>query len=184
MNLTSPISKPEPATVWLTGLSGSGKSTIANIVLGELQERLVQAFIVDGDDLREGLNCDLGFSAEDRMENVRRVGEVSILFARAGFITIVPVISPYKLSRQAVRERHEKAGVTFFEVHVAAPLAACEERDPKGLYAKARSGEIPLFTGVSDPYEAPEVADLVLHTENETAQASGHKVLQMLGLVD
>lgn len=136
--------------------------------------------MIDGDDLREGLNADLGFSREDRLENVRRVGEVALLFAKAGFVCLVTVISPYRSARAAVRERHRAEGLPFFEVHVATPLSICEARDPKGLYARARSGEIPAFTGVSDPYEPPERPDLILVANGESPGRSAGRVVAML----
>src|SRR3954454_15699638 len=150
------------ATVWLTGLSGSGKSTVAV----ELERRLVDlgrpAYILDGDNLRHGLNADLGFSDEDRSENVRRVGEVARLMADAGVVALVPVISPFRAGRDGVRAMHEAAGVPFLEVYVDTPIEVCEQRDPKGLYAKARAGEITGFTGIDSPYEPPASPELVL----------------------
>ncbi|QGG93752.1 adenylyl-sulfate kinase [Actinomarinicola tropica] len=150
------------ATVWLTGLSGSGKSTVAF----EVERRLVAsgrpAYVLDGDNLRHGLNAGLGFSAEDRAENVRRVGEVALLLADAGVVALAPLVSPYRVDRARVRSRHESAALPFLEVHVATPLEECERRDPKGLYAKARAGEISGMTGIDDPWEPPEHPDLVL----------------------
>ncbi|OXM71935.1 MULTISPECIES: adenylyl-sulfate kinase [Amycolatopsis] len=149
-------------TVWLTGLSASGKSTIAV----ELERRLVAAgrpaYLLDGDNLRHGLNADLGFGAADRAENVRRVGEVARLFADAGVVAVASLISPYRADRAQVREVHERAGLPFLEVFVDTPLEVCEARDPKGMYAKARAGEIRGFTGIDDPYEAPVAPDLVV----------------------
>lgn len=153
------------ATLWFTGLSGSGKSTVAEHLLARLEERAVRALVLDGDDLREGLNADLGFSAVDRSENVRRVGEVALLFARSGHVVLVPVISPYAADRERVRRRHEDGAVPFLEIHVATPLEICEARDPKGLYKKARAGAIDQFTGVSDPYEIPVAPDIRLETD-------------------
>jgi bifunctional enzyme CysN/CysC len=149
-------------TVWFTGLSGSGKSTIASAVAVDLTARGVLTYTLDGDNLRHGLNGDLGFSAEARTENVRRVAEVARLFADSGLVTLVPLISPYRAGRELARTLHEAAGLTFLEVFVDTPLEICEARDPKGLYAKARAGELTGFTGVDDPYEPPEVPDLVL----------------------
>lgn len=150
------------ATVWLTGLSGSGKSTVAF----EVEQRLVAegrpAYVLDGDNLRHGLNADLGFSAEDRAENVRRVGEVALLLADAGVVAIAPLVSPYRADRDRVRARHGGAGIPFFEVHVATPLEECERRDPKGLYARARAGEISGLTGIDDPWEPPLAPELEL----------------------
>jgi len=150
------------ATVWLTGLSGSGKSTVAV----ELERLLVAdgrpAYRLDGDNLRHGLNADLGFSEADRHENVRRAGEVARLLADAGVVAIVPLISPYRAARDRVRELHGSDGLPFLEVFVDTPLEECERRDPKGLYAKARAGEITGFTGIDDPYEAPANPEVVL----------------------
>jgi bifunctional enzyme CysN/CysC len=154
------------ATIWLTGLSGSGKSSVAV----ELERRLVAAgrpaYLLDGDNLRHGLTADLGFSKADRAENVRRVGEVARLFADAGVVAIVSLISPYQGDRERVRAAHEQTGVPFFEVFVDTPLATCEARDPKGMYAKARAGEITGFTGVDDPYERPPAPEVVLRPEH------------------
>jgi bifunctional enzyme CysN/CysC len=148
------------ATVWFTGLSGSGKSTLANAVAARLFELDRPAYVLDGDNVRHGLNADLGFSAADRAENVRRVGEVAALMADAGLVVLVPVISPYRADRDRVREAHRTADLTFVEVFVDTPLDVCEQRDPKGLYAKARAGQITGMTGIDDPYEAPEHAEL------------------------
>lgn len=148
--------------IWLTGLSGSGKSTVAV----ELERLLIAsgqaAYLLDGDNLRHGLNADLGFSEADRMENIRRVSEVSTLFADAGLAVVVPLISPYRSARAAARDRVEGAGLRFVEVFVDTPLELCEERDPKGLYAKARAGEITSMTGIDDPYEVPTAAEVTL----------------------
>ncbi len=143
------------ATLWLTGLSGSGKSTIAVELERQLLAAGRPAYLLDGDNLRHGLNGDLGFSAEDRDENVRRVGHVARLFCDAGVVAIVPLISPYRAARDLVRELHATADLPFLEVFVDTPLEVCESRDPKGLYAKARAGEITGMTGIDDPYEAP-----------------------------
>ncbi len=148
--------------LWFTGLSGSGKSTLARAV----EERLVRSgrlvYVLDGDNVRHGLNADLGFSPEDREENIRRIGQVAALFADAGALTLTAFISPYRRDRDRARE---VAGPgSFVEIFLDVPLAACEERDPKGLYRKARSGEIPEFTGISAPYEAPESPELTLDT--------------------
>jgi bifunctional enzyme CysN/CysC len=150
------------ATVWLTGLSGSGKSTVAVALERLLVTSGRPAYRLDGDNLRHGLNADLGFTADDRAENVRRAGEVARLLADAGVVAIVPLISPYRAGRDASRAAHEEAGLAFLEVFVDTPIEECERRDPKGLYAKARAGEITGFTGVDDPYEAPLEPDLVL----------------------
>jgi bifunctional enzyme CysN/CysC len=168
------------ATVWFTGLSGSGKSTVAVEVERLMVETGRPAYLLDGDNLRHGLNGDLGFSAEDRSENVRRVGEVARLFADAGVVALVPVISPYVVDRDRVREIHRMAALPFLEVHVDTPLDVCEARDPKGLYAKARAGEISGFTGIDDPYEAPPSPDLRLTPEDGSPQAQARKVLALL----
>lgn len=169
------------ATVWLTGLSGSGKSTVA----GALERLLVlagrPAYRLDGDNLRHGLNSDLGFSAEDRHENVRRAGEVAAILAEAGVVAIVPVISPYRRGRDAVRAIHAERGLPFFEVFVDTPIEVCEQRDPKGLYAKARAGEITGFTGVDDPYEAPLSAELVLTPDHGDPTDQATLILPLLG---
>jgi bifunctional enzyme CysN/CysC len=156
-------------TLWLTGLSGSGKSTVAV----ELEQQLIRsgrpAYLLDGDNLRFGLNGDLGFSAEDRDENVRRVAHVARLFADAGVVAIVPLISPYRAARQLARDLHVAADLPFAEVFVDTPLAVCEARDPKGLYAKARAGEITGMTGIDDPYEAPENPEFRLTPDQGSA---------------
>jgi len=170
------------ATVWLTGLSGSGKSTIAGELTRLLIERGSATYTLDGDNLRHGLNGDLGFSAEDRNENVRRVAEVARLFADAGVVAVVPVISPYRAGRDQARALHDAARLPFFEVFVHAPIDVCEQRDPKGLYAKARAGEITGFTGVDDPYEPPEHPDLVIESETDSPEAAAQKVLELLDL--
>jgi bifunctional enzyme CysN/CysC len=168
------------ATVWFTGLSGSGKSTVA----AELERALVAAgrpaYLLDGDNLRHGLNADLGFSAADRSENIRRVGEVARLFADAGVVALVPVISPYRADRDRARSIHEAAGVPFVEVFVDTPLDVCEARDPKGLYAKARAGEIKGFTGIDDPYEAPVRPDLRLTPADGDPAAQASLVVKLL----
>ena len=162
------------ATLWFTGLSGSGKSTVAAAVEQLLIERGRHAYLLDGDNLRHGLNGDLGFTSEDRDENVRRVGEVARLFADAGVVALVPLISPYREARSLVRGMHDAAGLAFFEIFVDTPIELCEKRDPKGLYAKARAGEITGFTGVDDPYESPESPELVLTADmgDPAAQAA------------
>ncbi|MGW4327729.1 adenylyl-sulfate kinase [Nocardia sp. NPDC004573] len=171
-------------TVWLTGLSGSGKSTVAV----ELERRLVAAgrpaFLLDGDNLRHGLNSDLGFSAADREENVRRVGEVAKLFAEAGVVAVVSLISPYRADRDRVRAAHEAAGIPFLEVFVDTPLAVCEARDPKGMYAKARAGEIRGFTGIDDPYEAPTEAEIILRPDHGDPASMAATIIARLSRMD
>jgi bifunctional enzyme CysN/CysC len=173
--------RPWPgATLWFTGLSGSGKSTVA----AEVERRLVEAgrpaYLLDGDNVRHGLNGDLGFSAADRAENVRRVGHVARLFADAGVVAVVPLISPYRADRALVRALHAAAGLPFVEVFVDTPIDLCEQRDPKGLYAKARAGEITGFTGIDDPYETPERAELVLRPSDGDPAAMAARVLALL----
>ncbi|MBV9660492.1 MAG: adenylyl-sulfate kinase [Acidimicrobiales bacterium] len=169
-------------TIWFTGLSGSGKSTVAV----EVERRLVgsgrPAYLLDGDNLRHGLNADLGFGAGDRAENVRRVGEVARLFADAGLVAVVSLVSPYRADRDRVRAAHEAAGLRFVEIFMDTPLDVCEGRDPKGLYAKARAGEIRGFTGVDDPYEAPGRPDLVLRPGHGGPTAMADLVVGELGL--
>ncbi len=155
--------------LWLTGLPGSGKSTLAFNLERRLFDSGKQAYAIDGDNLRHGLNSDLGFSPEDRSENVRRVGEVAALYANAGTIAITAFISPYRSDRRGARKA---AGRYFHEIYLSASLEVCEERDPKGHYLKARKGEIPDFTGVSAPYEEPENPDLVIDTGAMTVEES------------
>jgi bifunctional enzyme CysN/CysC len=157
------------ATIWMTGLSGSGKSTIATAIEHTLVEAGRPAFMLDGDNLRHGLNSNLGFSEQDRNENVRRVGEVAKILAESGTVAIASLVSPYRAERDRVRAIHEEAGIPFFEVFVDTPLEECERRDPKGLYAKARAGEIPDLTGVGSPYEAPTSPALVTSPDLEEA---------------
>lgn len=167
-------------TIWLTGLSGSGKSSVA----AEVERRLVAsgrpAYLLDGDNLRHGINAGLGFSAADRRENVRRAGEVARLFADAGMVAVVSLISPYRADRDLVRAVHQRDGLPFVEVFVDTPLAVCEERDPKGMYAKARAGEITGFTGIDDPYEAPFTPDLVLRPEDGDPARQAAAILDLL----
>jgi bifunctional enzyme CysN/CysC len=168
------------ATVWFTGLSGSGKSTVAVAAERLLLAAGRPAYLLDGDNVRHGLNADLGFSATDRAENVRRVGEVARLLADAGTVALVPLISPYRADRDRVRAAHELAGLPFVEVHLATPLAVCESRDPKGLYAKARAGELPGFTGIDDPYEEPLRPELTLGPGDGTPDRQAALVLGLL----
>jgi adenylyl-sulfate kinase len=167
-------------TIWFTGLSGSGKTTIAAAVERALVSAGRPAYLLDGDNVRHGLNGDLGFSAEDRAENVRRIAHVAQLMADAGLVVLVPVISPYRAGRQWARDIHRAADLPFVEVFVDAPIEACMERDVKGLYARAITGEIPQFTGVSDPYEAPENPELHIKTDEETPETSVASVLLYL----
>lgn len=165
------------ATVWLTGLSGSGKSTVAVALERLLADAGRPAYRLDGDNVRHGLNADLGFSEGDRTENVRRVGEVARLMADAGVVAIVPLISPYRAGRDHARRIHADAGLPFVEVFVDTPIEECERRDPKGLYAKARAGEIKGFTGIDDPYEEPLSPELVLTPGDGTPEEQARRVL-------
>ncbi len=165
-------------TLWFTGLSGSGKSTVAIEVDRVLTERGVACTVLDGDNVRHGLNSDLGFSPEDRNENIRRIGEVAKLFTEAGVINLTAFISPYREDRD--RNRKIQGNGDFVEVFVDAPLAVCEARDTKGLYKKARAGIIPEFTGISAPYEAPDKAEIVLNTDGESVEQSAAQVVAYL----
>lgn len=168
------------AVVWFTGLSGSGKSTIANALERELMERGLQAYLLDGDNLRYGLNRDLRFSAADRTENIRRAAEVAGLFADSASVVLTAFISPFREDRRRAREIVMEKKIPFLEVFVDTPLAVCEERDPKNLYAKARRGEIPEFTGISSPYEAPEKPELAVHTDRESVEDCVTRILDLL----
>ena len=168
------------ATLWFTGLSGSGKSTIAVALEQALYQRGVLVYRLDGDNIRLGINKNLGFSAEDRAENIRRVGEVSKLFVDGGVIVLSSFISPYVVDRQIVRELHEADNMPFIEVFVDCSLEAAEERDPKGLYKKARAGEIKNFTGIDDPYEAPAAPEVHLHTDQQSLEEEVEHLLALL----
>jgi adenylyl-sulfate kinase len=167
------------STVWITGLPASGKSTLA----GVLEERLVQsgrwAYMLDGDNLRHGISADLGFSACDRSTHVCRVGEVATLFADAGAVAIVALVSPFEADRAQVRERHQRDGLSFVEVFVDTPIATCKARDPKGLYARAEAGELRGMTGVDDPYEAPRNPDVRV-TQDMTLAAAADAVMALV----
>src|SRR5450830_113223 len=162
------------AVLWLTGLSGSGKSTLSMALEAALSSLGYSCYVLDGDNLRRGLNANLGFSPADRSENIRRVGEVAALFADAGLICITAFISPYRADRERARQCCTRP---FHEIHVAADLGACEARDPKGLYKKARAGQVPDFTGISAPYEAPEQPDYIVDSASETLAASVEKLI-------
>jgi len=168
------------ATLWMTGLSASGKSTIAVALEMVLLARGKHAYRLDGDNIRFGLNRNLGFSAEDRAENIRRIGEVAKLFSDAGIITLTSFISPYRRDRDLVRKLHEDVKLPFLEVYVDCPIDEAEKRDPKGLYKKARAGELKGFTGVDDPYEAPERPELVLRSDRLSVAESVAELLGML----
>ncbi|MFW6051561.1 MAG: adenylyl-sulfate kinase [Myxococcota bacterium] len=166
------------AALWLTGLSGSGKSTLAHRVERLLLDRGCFAYVLDGDNVRHGLNRDLTFSPDDRAENIRRVGEVARLFADAGALVLTAFISPYREDRARVRASMPEGD--FVEVHVAAPLEVCEQRDPKGLYRKARAGEITDFTGIGAPYEPPEAAEITVDTSRDDADGCARHVIDWL----
>ncbi len=168
------------ATIWFTGLPSSGKSTIAFTLEHALVERGHLAYVLDGDNIRHGLNKNLGFSPEDREENIRRIGEVAKLFADAGVLTCTRFISPYRKDRDQARRIHQEAGLPFIEVFVRTPVELCEQRDPKGLYKKARTGELKEFTGVSAPYEEPLHPELVLDTAQLTPDQAAQTVLDYL----
>lgn len=168
------------ATLWFTGLSGSGKSTVAVALEQALHGQGRLCYRLDGDNIRLGINKNLGFSAEDRTENIRRIGEISKLFCDTGVICLSSFVSPYRADRRIVRELHEAADIPFIEVFMKTSLATAEERDPKGLYKKARAGEIKNFTGIDDPYEEPENAEIILDTENMTVEQEVNALLDKL----
>lgn len=167
-------------TLWFTGLSGSGKSTVACALEEKLMERGQFCYRLDGDNVRLGINRNLGFTAEDRQENIRRIGEVAKLFADAGVIVLSSFISPYRRDRDICRQLHEDSGMPFIEIFVDCPLEEAERRDPKGLYKKARAGEIPNFTGIDDPYEIPENPDLQLHSDQLGVKEEVDTILALL----
>ncbi len=166
------------ALIWFTGLSGSGKSTIAYTLEHALVQRGHLCYVLDGDNIRHGLNKNLGFSAEDRQENIRRIGEVGKLFVDAGVLTLTAFISPYRADRAVARETAGEG--SFFEVFCDTPLSVCEERDPKGLYKKARAGEIKGFTGIDDPYESPVKPEMVIDTSKTSPQEAAVELCAML----
>jgi adenylylsulfate kinase len=165
------------ATIWFTGLSGSGKSTLANAVASKLHDMKVSTFVLDGDNIRHGLNKDLGFTAQERVENIRRIGEVAKLFSTAGVINLTAFISPYKSDRNLARSLQADS---FIEVYCQADLAVCESRDPKGMYKKARAGLIKNFTGIDDPYEVPEAPELSVPTGTQSLEACADQVIAYL----
>ena len=168
----------KPVVLWFTGLSGSGKSTLAHAVEEELHQMGCRTFVLDGDNVRHGLSGDLSFSDKDRKENLRRIGEVSKLFIEAGTIVLTAFISPFRDERRKVRSMMPHGD--FIEIYVDCPIEVCESRDVKGLYQKARDGEINQFTGISSPYEPPEAQELTINTSQETLRESVTKVLNLL----
>ena len=176
----SKILRQRGATIWFTGLSGSGKSTIAVALESVLYKMGKLTYRLDGDNVRLGINKNLGFSEEDRKENIRRIGEVAKLFGDAGIISLSSFISPYKGDRDEVRALHEAAGLNFVEVFVDCSLDEAEKRDPKGLYKKARAGEIKNFTGIDDPYEAPEKAEIHVRTDQMTLEQEVEEIINYL----
>ena len=167
-------------TIWFTGLSASGKSTLAFTLEHALIQRNRLAYVLDGDNVRHGLNKNLAFSAMDREENIRRIGEVAKLFADAGIITMTSFISPYRKDRELARSIHDAAGLEFIEVYMKASIDLCEKRDPKGLYEKARKGEIRGFTGIDDPYEEPAEPEIVIESGKTTPEQGAMKILGYL----
>lgn len=172
------LNEHKSAVLWFTGLSGSGKSTLANMVDAKLYARGVRSYVLDGDNIRHGLNKGLGFSEADRKENIRRIGEVAKLFVDSGQIVLTAFISPFLDDRLTVR--HFFHNGEFFEVYVKCPLAECEKRDPKGLYKKARNGEIPNFTGISSPYEELINPELVIETDQLTIEEAAEEIIKFL----
>lgn len=172
--------KQKGATLWFTGLSGSGKSTIAVALETALYERGHLSYRLDGDNIRLGINKNLGFTEADRTENIRRIGEIAKLFVDTGVIALSSFISPYRADRDNVRKLHEDSGMSFIEVYVDCPLAEAEKRDPKGLYKKARAGEIKNFTGIDDPYEAPLKPEIHLNTAAMTLEDEVNAILAYL----
>uniref|UniRef100_A0A6S8Y0A7 Adenylyl-sulfate kinase n=1 Tax=Ditylum brightwellii TaxID=49249 RepID=A0A6S8Y0A7_9STRA len=175
------------ATLWFTGLSGSGKSTVAVELEIVLHKMGILSYRLDGDNVRLGINKDLGFSAQDRAENIRRIGEVAKLFVDSGVVVLSSFVSPYGADRDKVRALHEEAGMEFIEVFVDCPLEVAEGRDPKGLYKKARSGQIPNFTGIDDPYEVPSNPEIHLNADRQSLEEEVQEIIRVLkerGIVD
>jgi len=172
--------KQKGCTLWFTGLSGSGKSTVAVALEKVLMERGHLVYRLDGDNIRFGINKNLGFSADDRTENIRRIGEICKLFVDTGVITLSSFVSPYRIDRDNVRNLHEASDMDFIEVYVNVSLEEAEKRDPKGLYKKARAGEIKNFTGIDDPYEEPKRAELVLDGDNMSLEEEVEACIKML----
>ena len=167
-------------TIWFTGLPSSGKSTTAFTLEHELVKRGYLTYVLDGDNIRHGLNKNLGFSAEDREENIRRIGEVAKLFADAGLVTMTSFISPYRKDRNQARKTHQDSKLSFIEVFVDTPLGVCEDRDPKGLFKKARLGEIKGFTGIDDPYEKPLHPEIIVRTDLKTPEEITQNIIDYL----
>lgn len=176
----SKLLRQQGVTIWFTGLSGSGKSTIAFTLEHALVERGHLAYVLDGDNIRFGLNKNLGFTAEDRAENIRRIGEVAKLFADGGIITMTSFISPYRADRDTVRKLHVDGKLSFIEIHVETPIETCEQRDPKGLYKKARAGQLKNFTGIDDPYEAPLNPEMKLNAAHQSPQEATELIINHL----
>ena len=177
-SMRSQMKKQRPCLLWFTGLSGSGKSTIAGAVESKLAERFQHTYLMDGDNVRQGLCGDLAFSEQDRNENIRRIGEVANLMVDAGLIVLTAFISPFKHNRQVVREMLKDG--EFIEVFIDTPISECEKRDPKGLYKKARAGEIKDFTGIDSPYEAPENAEITIRNINVSVEEAANQVIEYL----
>jgi bifunctional enzyme CysN/CysC len=177
-NARATLKAQRPCVLWFTGLSGAGKSTIANLVETKLAARKRHTYLLDGDNIRHGLNKDIGFTDADRVENIRRVGEVAKLFVDAGIIVLCSFISPFRAERAAIREMLDPG--EFIEIHVSTPLPVCEARDPKGLYAKARAGMLPSFTGIDSPYELPQNPDLVLDSTVTELDELAERVVDLL----
>ncbi|PCH62032.1 MAG: adenylyl-sulfate kinase [Gammaproteobacteria bacterium] len=174
----SSLKKQLPCILWFTGLSGAGKSTIAGAVEHKLFELGHHTYLLDGDNVRHGLNVDLGFSDEDRVENIRRIGEMAKLFADAGLIVLSAFISPFRADRRLVRELVEEN--EFIEVYMDTPLSECEQRDPKGLYQKARAGEIKNFTGIDSDYEVPTAPEIIIKTTECSVEQCADQIIQYL----
>ncbi|MEA1953762.1 MAG: adenylyl-sulfate kinase [Campylobacterota bacterium] len=174
----SSIKRQKPCILWFTGLSGSGKSTVANAVESKLLALKKHTYLLDGDNVRMGLNNGLTFSDEDRVENIRRIGEVSKLFVDSGTIVLTAFISPFQIDRDSVRKLMKED--EFLEIYIDTPLNICESRDPKGLYKKARSGDIPNFTGISSPYEAPSNAEIHIKTDTMSIEECANEIIKYL----
>ncbi|MCM3730350.1 adenylyl-sulfate kinase [Fictibacillus nanhaiensis] len=172
------LNRHKSAVLWFTGLSGAGKSTIANAVEKSLYEKGLRTYLLDGDNIRHGINQDLGFSPGDRKENIRRIGEISKLFVDAGMIVITAFISPFRQDRKIARSLLE--GEEFIEVYIKCSLDECEKRDPKGLYKKAKAGEIPGFTGISSPYEEPDKPEIIIESDKQSIKESVDQIVNYL----